>query len=53
MLDNENVIIVAESSDHDRVVPMSCLQNIVHKINICMKKRTRIFMFGVMEWRHN
>ena len=38
MLDNENVIIVAESSDHDRVVPMSCLQNIVHKIEHMYEK---------------
>ena len=29
---NDNVIVVTESSDHDRVASMSRLQNVVHKI---------------------
>ena len=29
---NNNVIVVTESSDHDRVTSMSCLQKVVHKI---------------------
>ena len=29
---NENVIVVTESSGHDRVASMSCLQKVVHKI---------------------
>ena len=32
---------------------MSRLQNVVHKIEHMHKKRTRIFIFGVMEWSHN
>ena len=29
---NDNVIVVTESSNHDRAVCMSCLQKVVHKI---------------------
>ena len=29
---NDNVIVVTESSDQDRVVSMSCLQKVIHKI---------------------
>ena len=39
---NDNIIVVTENSDHDRVAS-----------NIWMNKRTRMFMFGVMEWGHN
>ena len=35
---NDNVIVVTESSDHDMVASMSCLQKVVHKMkHICMK----------------
>ena len=50
---NDNVIVVTESSDRDRVASISCLQNVIHKIEHVHKKRTRMFMFGVMEWDHN
>ena len=50
---NDNVIVVTESSDHDRVASISCLQKVIHKIKHMHKKRTRMFMFGVMEWSHN
>ena len=42
---NDNVIVVTERSDHDRVASMSCLQKVVHEIeskhgkcyeNLCM-----------------
>ena len=29
---NDNAIVVTESSDHDRIASMSCLQNVAHKI---------------------
>ena len=29
---NDNVIVVTESSDHDRVASISCLQKVIHKI---------------------
>ena len=29
---NDNVIVVTESSDHNRVTPISCLQKVIHKI---------------------
>ena len=32
MLYNDNAIAVTESSDHDRVASMNCLQKVVHKI---------------------
>ena len=35
---NYNVIVVTESSDHDRVASMSCLQKVVHKIEHMHKK---------------
>ena len=50
---NDNVIVVTESSDHDKVESMSCLQKLSTWSNICIKKHTRIFMLEVMEWGHN
>ena len=35
---NDNVITVTESSDHDKVASMSCLQKVVHKIKHMHKK---------------
>ena len=29
---NDNVIVATESSDHDRVASLSCLQKVIHKI---------------------
>ena len=49
----DNVIVVTESSNHDKVASMSCLQKVVHKIEHMHEKDTRIFMFGVMEWGPN
>ena len=50
---NDNVIVVTENSDHDKVASISFLQKFIHKIAHMYKKRTRMFMFGVMEWGHN
>ena len=50
---NDNVIVVTETSDHDKVESMSCLQKLSTWSNICIKKHTRIFMLEVMEWGHN
>ena len=46
---NDNVIVVTESSYHDRVA----YKRVSKRSNTFMKKHTRIFMFGVMEWGHN
>ena len=35
---NDNFIVVTESSDHDRVQSMSCLQKVVHKIKYTHEK---------------
>ena len=35
---NHNVIVVTESSDHDRVASISCLQKGIHKIEHTHKK---------------
>ena len=50
---NDHVIVVTESSDHDRVAFISCVQKVLHKIKHMHKKCTRMFMFGMMEWGHN
>ena len=41
-----DIIVVTENSDHDRVASMSCLQKVVHKIEHMHVKR---FMFGAMK----
>ena len=38
---NDNVIVVTESSDHDRVEPMSFLQKVFHKIEHVHEKKAR------------
>ena len=35
---NDNVIAVTESSDHNRVASISCLQKVVHKIQHMLAK---------------
>ena len=50
---NDNVIVVTESSDHDRVASVSCLQKVVHKLEHMHEKHTRMFMFRIMESGNN
>ena len=35
---NDNVIVVTESSDHNRVASISCLRKVIHKIEHMHKK---------------
>ena len=43
---NDNVTTVMESSDHNKVASMSCLQKVVHKIKHMHKKHTRNFVWS-------